>query len=82
MACNYSTKFIPLIVSKAEAFGNDTEGLKNWFTKSFNDGLNVYTRYMSGALFVEKSTAPTAKVYNRPYWGRFSQDSEYDDVSD
>jgi hypothetical protein len=28
MACNYSSKFIPLIVSKAKAFEQNPEGLK------------------------------------------------------
>lgn len=82
MACNYSSKFIPLIVSKANAFGQDQEGLKNWFVQSFSDGITIYARYMSGALFSEKSTSPTEKVQNRPYWGRFTQDEEYDAVSD
>ena len=82
MACNYSTKFIPLIVSKAEAYGQDTEGFKNWIVQSFNDGLNIFTRYMSGALFSEKSAAPTGKVPNHSYWGRFTQDTEYDSISD
>lgn len=82
MACNYSTKFIPLIASKAEAYGQDTEGFKNWIVQSFNDGLNIFTRYMSGALFSEKSTAPTGKVPNCSYWGRFTQDTEYDSISD
>ena len=82
MACNYSTKFIPLIVSKAETYGQDTEGFKNWIVQNFNDGLNIFTRYMSGALFSEKSATPTGKVPNHSYWGRFTQDTEYDSISD
>ena len=84
MACNYSSKFIPLIESKANEYRSkgDEIGLQKWFTDSFNDGLNIYTRYTNGALYSEKSTVPTAKVVNRPYWGRFTQDVEYNAVSD
>ena len=84
MACNYSSKFIPLIESKANEYRSkgDEIGLQKWFTNSFNDGLNIYTRYTNGALYSEKSTVPTAKVVNRPYWGRFTQDVEYNAVSD
>ena len=89
MACNYSTKFIPLIVSKAEAYGQnkenkpwDVEGFKNWLIGSFSGGIDVFTRYMSGALFNERSSTPTGKVFNHSYWGRFTQDTEYDAISD
>jgi hypothetical protein len=37
---------------------------------------------MSGTLYSEKSAAPTGKVPNHSYWGRFTQDTEYDSISD
>lgn len=82
MACNYSSKFIPLILSKVNFYGNDVEGLKKWFQDSFYKGTDVYARYMSGALFSEKSTTPTSKVSNKPYYGRFTQESEYNAIPD
>ena len=82
MACNYSIKFIPLIVAKGIELENNQEALQQWFEKSFKNGLDIYNRYISGALFNEKSTSDTSIVPNNSYWGRFTLDTEYDSVSD
>lgn len=82
MACDYSTKFIPLIVSKATEFGDNTQAFKEWFIKWFHDGENVFTRYIGGTLFNEQGASNPSRVPNNPYFGRFTLDTHYDSISD
>ena len=82
MACDYSTKFIPLINAKAVEFAENEQMLKQWFKTAFNDGENLYTRYVSGTLFNEKGASNPSRISTNPYWGRFTIDTQYDNVSD
>lgn len=82
MACTYSSKFLPLIISKVTEFGQDELGLKAWFKQSFSDWENVYRRYVSGALYSESGASNPVKVTNKPYWGRFNPEITYDSASD
>lgn len=82
MACDYSTKFIPLINAKAIEYAGNDAYLKEWFKTAFHDGENIYTRYVSGALFNEKGASNPSRVSNNPYWGRFTTETQYDNVSD
>ena len=82
MACDYSTKFIPLIVAKAAEFGDNNIALQEWFTKWFHDGKSLYTRYVGGTLFNEEGASNSSRVPVNPYYGRFTLDTHYDSVSD
>lgn len=82
MACDYSTKFIPLINAKAIEYSGNDAYLKEWFKTAFHDGENLYTRYVSGALFNEKGASNPSRVSNNPYWGRFTTETQYDNLSD
>ena len=80
MACDYSTKFLPLIVANAETL--DKISLKNWFVQSFNNGEFVYNQWINGTLLNEESTSNPSIVYNRPYYGRFTYETKYDNISE
>lgn len=84
MACDYSTKFLPLIVAynADPTLIPDGKTLEEWIKQSFKDGHRVYTRWMAGTLLTEGSTSTPSIVENRPYYGRFTYETQYDNISD
>lgn len=80
MACDYSSKFLPLIVANSKLLNKTA--LEEWFIKSFNNGEDLYNKWIVGTLLSGGSTSNPSIVENRPYFGRFTYETQYDNISD